>query len=72
MQTKEELDEAEPAKRKCTFLFNMILTLLCILHSLGSWLFSEVNNKTSNFLDLPWEQLPWNSKSLQLFMLTSV
>lgn len=66
MQTKEELDETVPAKRKCTFLFNVILTLLCIFHGLATWLFADVNNKISNFSDLPWERLPWDSKYLQL------
>jgi len=70
---KEELIEAESPKRKCTFLFNVVLTLLCFYCVFTSWLSDDVKiNKLKNHSDLPWESLPWSNNfhySEQVFII---
>ena len=55
----EELNEVQPVKKKCTFLFNVVLTLLVLYASFSSWLFCPVNNKGLNISDFPWSDFPY-------------
>jgi hypothetical protein len=57
----EEPKEENISKRKCTTLFNILLTPLVLYQGFAVWLFENVDKTTSNISDLPWSHLPWNN-----------
>ena len=55
---QEELNKTESPKQKCTFLFNVALTLLVMYASVSSWLFNPVNNGSFGvFMGIPLSSL---------------
>lgn len=72
----EELNEAQPVKKKCTLLFNVVLTLLWLYYAITSYEYIwRYKNEPPKHSDFPWQSLPWSNNfhySEQVFAICNI
>jgi hypothetical protein len=52
--------EKRDLKKKCTFLFNLVLTPLVLYLSFSTWLFKPAVDNRANISNFGWASLPWH------------